>query len=133
MGFLKSLGEVIKTQSISDDSSSIENGAEAIKTALLKSVNDSEGLTLINFVRHFPNDVMLLEAKKIMAVTEKISTVQQETKAFVETVADLTLKEAYQEQKVDFSQLPDIRKKGKYSFSEQKIILEDTSRSRNFS
>ena len=76
---------------------------------------------------------MLLEAKKIMAVTEKISTVQQETKAFVETVADLTLKEAYQEQKVDFSQLPDIRKKGKYSFSEQKIILEDTARSRNFS
>ena len=131
--FLKSLGEVIKTQSISDDSSSIENGAEAIKTALLKSVNDSEGLTLINFVRHFPNDVMLLEAKKIVAVTEKISTVQQETKAFVETVADLTLKEAYQEQKVDFSQLPDIRKEGKYSFSEQKIILEDTARSRNFS
>jgi|GEM_PF-6757489 hypothetical protein len=59
---------------------------------------------------------MLLEAKKIMAVTEKISTVQQETKAFVETVADLTLKEAYQEQTVDFSQLPDIRKRENIAF-----------------
>ncbi len=131
--FLKSLGEVIKTQSISDDLSSIENGAEAIKTALLKSVNDSEGLTLINFVRHFPSDIMWLEAKKILAVTEKVSTIQEETKAFVETVGNLTLKEAYQENKVDYSQLPDIRKKGKYSFSQQQIILEDTGRNRNFS
>jgi predicted dienelactone hydrolase len=130
--FLTSLGEVIKTQSISDGKETIENGAEAIKTALLKSASDSEGLSLINFIRHFPSDIMWLEAKKIMAVTEKISTVQKETEAFVETVENITLKEAYQERKVDFSQLPDIRKKGKYSFSQQQIILEDTTRNRNF-
>ena len=131
--FLNSLGEVIKTHSVNSGSSSIENGAEAIKTALLKSANDSGGLSIINFVRHFPSDVMWLEAKKIVAVTEKISTVEQETKALVETVAELTLKEANQEKIVDFSQLPDIRKKGKYSFSQQKITLEDTGRNRNFS
>ncbi|MGK7921704.1 MAG: alpha/beta hydrolase [Trichodesmium sp.] len=130
--FLTSLGEVIKTQSISDGKETIENGAEAIKTALLKAANDSEGLSLINFIRHFPSDVMWLEAKKIMAVTEKISTVQEETEAFVETVENITLKEAYQEKEVDFSQLPDIRKKGKYSFSRQQIILEDAARNRNF-
>ncbi|NEQ39331.1 MAG: alpha/beta hydrolase [Okeania sp. SIO3I5] len=131
--FLESLGEVIKIQSNSDDSSSIENGSEAIKTALLKSANDSEGLSLINFVRHFPSEIMWLEAKKILAVTEKFYTIQEETKAFIETVGNLTLKEAYQENKVDFSRLPDIRKKGKYSFSKQEIILEDTQRNRNFS
>jgi len=131
--FLKSLGEVIKSQPISDDSSSVENGAEAIKTAILKSANDSEGLSIINFIRHFPSDTMWLEAQKILAVSEKIFTIQEETKAFVETVASLTLKEAEREKKVDFSQLPDIRKKGKYSFSKQEILLEDTGRNRNFS
>ncbi len=130
--FLKSLGEVIKTQSISDGSSTIKNGSEAIETALLKAANDSEGLSLINFIRHFPSDVMWLEAKKILAVTEKFSTVEQDTKAFIETVANLTLKEAYQEERLDFSQLPDIRKKGRYSFSKEKIILKDAGRDRDF-
>ncbi|NET79955.1 MULTISPECIES: alpha/beta hydrolase [Okeania] len=133
--FLKNLGKVIKTSSNSENENltTVENGAEEIRTALLKAANDAEGLTIINFIRHFPSDTIWFDTKEIFAVTEKIAAVQEDTKTFIETVANLTQTEAYKEEKVDFSRLPDIRKKGKYNFSKQQIILQDEGRDRNFS
>ncbi|NET27073.1 alpha/beta hydrolase [Okeania sp. SIO1I7] len=133
--FLRNLGQVIKTASNSENENltTAENGAEEIRTALLKAANDAEGLTLINLIRHFPSDTIWFDTKEIFAVTEKIAAVQKDTKTFIETVAKLTKTEAYREEKVDFSQLPDIRKKGQYSFSKQQIILQDEGRDRHFS
>ncbi len=48
--FLKNLGQVLKTQSTSDISSTVENGSEAIRVAVLKAANDSEGFSIILFV-----------------------------------------------------------------------------------
>lgn len=131
--FLKNLGKVIKTSLNSESLTNIENGAEEIRTALLKAANDAEGLTIINFIRHFPSDTIWLDTKEILAVTEKVAAVQEDTKTFIETVANLTRTEAYKEEKVDFSRLPDIRKKGQYSFSKQQIVLQDKGRDRDFS
>ncbi|MGB3511533.1 MAG: alpha/beta hydrolase [Microcoleaceae cyanobacterium] len=129
---LKNLGQVILSKSKEDSNASIQNGSEDIKTAFLKAANDSEGLTAINFIRHFPSDTMWLDTKKIVAVNNQFSALQTNTKAFIETVANLTSTEAKKEEKIDFSRLADIRKKGSYKFSQQQMVLQDKERNRNF-
>lgn len=129
---LKNLGQVILTTSGEDGSKTTSNGSEDIKTAFVKAASDPEGLTVINFIRQFPSDTMWLDTKKIVAVNDRFSNLQTNTKAFIETVANLTSTEAKKEEKIDFSQLADIRKKGSYKFSQQQIMLQDQGRNRNF-
>ncbi len=76
---------------------------------------------------------MWLDTREILAVTEKFAAVQKETKAFVKTVAKLTSTAAYREEKVNFSELSDIRKKGEYSFYQRTIMLQDAQRDRDLS
>ena len=105
------------------------NGKYAIRAALGKAAFDSEGLTLLNFLRQFPTDIEL-NTDNILQVRDLVQLLVRGTKQMEREMAKLSSNEAANSQSVDFSKLPDLRLPGKYGYIKETITLNDTSRQR---
>lgn len=118
------LGELIQLQGG-------QNGLYGIRSALILSTADSDGLSLINFMRKFPTD-MRLNTQKIMQQFKQVSTLQTETNAFVATLEQKSSQVKSAESAIDFSGLPNLKEPGKFRYSTQVKKLRDSSRQREF-
>lgn len=118
------LGELIQLQGG-------QNGLHGIRSALILSTADSDGLSPINFMRKFPTN-MRLNTQKIMQQFKQVSTLQAETNAFVATLQQKNSQVKSAESSIDFSALPNLREQGKFSYSTQVKKLRDSSRQREF-
>ena len=105
------------------------NGKYAIRAALGKAAFDSEGLTLLNFLRQFPTDIEL-NTDNILQVRDLVQLLVRGTKQMEREMAKLSSNEAANSQSVDFSKLPDLRLPGKYGYIKETITLNDASRQR---
>ncbi|MBE9227635.1 alpha/beta hydrolase [Phormidium sp. LEGE 05292] len=108
-----------------------QNGLYGIRSALILSTADSDGLSVINFMRKFPTN-MRLNTQRIMQQFHEISAVTQETSAFVAALEKTNVQVKNSESSIDFSQLPNIKEPGKFSYSKQTRKLRDASRQREF-
>ena len=107
------------------------NGKYGIRSALVKAAFDTEqGLTIINFVRQFPNDSIELNTDKILQVRDLLQLLVRATQRMELEMASLSSKEAANSTPVDFSKLPDLRLPGELGYIKQTLILNDTSRQR---
>lgn len=108
-----------------------EQGKDALQTAIAEAIQTSEGLTLLNFFRHFPGEIQI-DLEQSLTLARNIDIVLEGTKYFINQLAELSAQEATAKQSLDFSQLPDLRQPGNFSFEQNRWFLTDTSRQRRF-
>ncbi len=98
------------------------NGKFALRGAIVTSALSPEGLTLLNFLRNLSVDVQI-DIRKAIAFAEEVNIIVKGTEEFVDEVAELSAQEAQKSPSIDYSQLPDLTKRGKLTFTEKKWIL----------
>jgi predicted dienelactone hydrolase len=106
------------------------NGKYALRSAIIKAAFEPEGLTLLNVLREFPTN-MQLQGEYIIGLSNTIDLIIEATNYFTDKMAQLAAEEA-KSSTVDFSQLPDLRKKGKFNVRQETWILTDANRQRTF-
>ncbi|WP_083602464.1 alpha/beta hydrolase [Hydrococcus rivularis] len=119
---LEGIGQLIRTPGG-------RNGKYPLRGALFQAASDSEGLTLLNFLRKFPTDIQL-DTDEIFAVAEKVQRAVEVTAALVEKVSQLSDRKARKDRPVNFAALPDLRVRGSYGVEKQVLTLRDESRDR---
>ena len=107
------------------------NGKFALRGAIITAALDSEGLTLLNFLRQLSVDIQL-DIRKTLAFANDVQIVVDGTEKFVKEVAQLSAQEAQQSEPIDFTNLPDIGQPGDVSFEEKTWNLTDSKREREF-
>lgn len=108
------------------------NGKYALRGAIVSAGLDSQGLTLINFLRKLPTDghvagEVLLQQGRIVEMVVRASEYG------IQVMAQLSAEEAKQGPVVNFTKLPDPRQPGSYGPAiKQRWQLTDASRNRSF-
>jgi predicted dienelactone hydrolase len=121
---LERLGALITTQGNS-------NGKFALRSALITSALEPEGLTLLNFLQNLPIN-MQIDVQKMSRLTTAIDLVIRATNVFTEEVAELSRQEAKRAGEINFAALTDPRQVGSYGVEQRKIELIDPGRQRQF-
>jgi predicted dienelactone hydrolase len=122
--FLTYLGELIQVEGG-------QNGLYGIRSALILSTADSDGLSLINFLRKFPTNIRL-NTKRIMQQFQEVSALTSKTNALVAALQETNVQVKKAESSIDFSQFPNLKEPGKFSYSQQTKKLRDANRQREF-
>jgi predicted dienelactone hydrolase len=108
-----------------------EHEQSALKTALIKSASEPQGLTLLNFLDHLPANLQI-NLDQILRLRNTVQQVIDATRILNQEVARLST-EALTLNPIDFSSLPDLRQPGIYGVKEpQRLFLNDTQRNRKF-
>ena len=107
------------------------NGKFPIRGSLVKAAFEQEGLSLLGFFQKFPTN-MQINANRGLLIAERVDQTIQATKVTIEEIQELSAQEAESEEPVNFAQLPDLSKPGKYGFVGETITLRDTERNRTF-
>ena len=105
--FLRQIGEVIYTHPG-------RNGIYAIRSALILAAADSEGLTPINVLRHFPTQEIQLNTKLIFSLLKEVNNYFTYNDTTVEAIAQQANSEVTSQQRLNFKQLSDLRQTGSY-------------------
>ncbi len=124
--FLKQIGEVIYTHPN-------RNGIYAIRAALLLAASDPEGLTAINVMRQFPTKEIQINTKSIFSLIKETDNFLRYNETTVSAIsllarqseiAEQATQEVDSQQKVNFEQLPDVRKSGAYTVTQKTTNFE---------
>lgn len=127
---LNKLGDLIQAQSHQQGETTVKNGSEAIRTALVRAAEDPEGLSLINILRYFPSEGIYLNTALMFELRNQIETLLRETDAVISEVVSLSEEEESRTSAIDFQQKPDLRQMGRFDVEMQTNILFDQSRNR---
>lgn len=123
---LQRLGQIIKTESR-------QPGFYALRSALILAAADRQGLTLLNVLRYFPSNSIRVDLRLSLQMAEQVEGIINQTNKAIALVADQSSAEITNTTpKVDFAQLPDLRKRGRFNWNKQTLTLEDKSRDRIF-
>ncbi|MBD2184472.1 alpha/beta hydrolase [Aerosakkonema funiforme] len=120
---LERMGKVLLTETG-------ENGATALRAALISAAGDPQGLSLLNLVRKFPDRTIRVNLNLGLQITAQFSEFTKYRDAIVKVIEQQAATEAETAAKVDFSQQPDLRKAGSFQWEQQTITLNDTVRDR---
>ena len=120
---LTSFGHLLQIQEDSDRA--------LLRGALVETAADPQGLSLLNLLQKFSSS-MQLNAELIISAFKRFEMLMAETEVIVEKISQLAAAEAEAEISIDFSQLPDIHRPGKYGYQQQSLTLTDKSRQRQF-
>ncbi|MGJ5672838.1 MAG: alpha/beta hydrolase [Nostochopsis sp.] len=123
---LKRLGEVIRTESRQP-----EPGFHALRAALILATNEPEGLTLLNLVRKYPNSSIHLDLARTLGIAAELEKMVNDTKRAVEAVSQKSAIEAASiPPSFNLSELPDIRRPGKFDVMQDSLKNVDGARGR---
>jgi predicted dienelactone hydrolase len=108
------------------------NGFYALRSALILSATDPEGVNIVNIIRRYPSDSIRINIEETQAVIGSLAELLKKRDILITEIKKLADAEASQES-VDFSQQPDLRKLGTFSVTkEQTRTLTDEKRQRSF-
>ncbi|NER26773.1 MAG: alpha/beta hydrolase [Symploca sp. SIO1C4] len=114
---LKRLGQIIKIDHQL-------NGFYALRSALVAAAADeSEGLTVVNVMRHFPTKDIRINTDLIFQLTKELTTLFNYRDTVVTAIAQQAEIEA-SSSNIDFSQLPDLREPGSIRFTKKTLTFE---------
>ncbi len=111
---LQRLGELVQVESR-------QNGFYALRSTLILSAADPEGLTLVNIVRRYPSPSIRLNLSETVNTFGQLSDLLKKRDAVVLALQQLADKDRTNQASIDFSQRQDIRLPG--GFSSEKITL----------
>lgn len=123
---LQRLGQIIKTESRLP-------GFYALRSALILAAADPQGLTLLNVLRYFPSPSIRVDLRLSLRMAEQVEGIVNQTNKAIALVSEQSSVEvASAATKVDFAQLPDLRKPGRFKWKKETLTLNDTRRNRIF-
>lgn len=122
---LQRLGQVIQTESR-------QPGFYALRGALILAAADPEGLTLLNVLRKFPTRSIRIDLSRSLKIAEQLKDLVNQTNQEIAQIKQQSTAAATTPQTVDFSQLPDLRRRGRFSWNKQTLKLNDKTRDRVF-
>ena len=117
---LSRLGRVVQTEQG-------ENGANAVKTALLKSARQPEGVTFLSVLREFPGDTIRLNLVQGLAIMREVNRYIAQVNG-VFTVLDNEFRQ--QARQALPANLPDLTQPGTFKWQVRELSLTDPSRQR---
>jgi len=118
---LQRTGQVVQT-------SAGLNGAQAVRSALVLTAAEPEGISLLGFLHHFPTNAVRLDVNRVLTLYRHSARFVRQTEAFVAE----TERRSAAEPPVDPSRLSDLRQPGPYRVVFQPLQLEDTQRQRTY-
>lgn len=121
---LSLLGQIINIQGG-------KNGEIAIRGAVTLAAFDSKGLTLLNVLHHFPVNIQI-KLEKAITVANDAKFLLNITEQFVEKIAQLSTQESQYFADINYHNLPDLRRKGKFTVEEKKLFITNNERKRQF-
>jgi predicted dienelactone hydrolase len=110
----------------------------ALRSALILSANDPEGLNIVNVIRHYPSDTIRLNLGEIQGITNELSSLLNRRDRVVIGLKELTATETKNQlntqtqTNIDFAQLPDLRVAGSFNSQKQSLVMSDLFRNRIF-
>jgi len=113
---LKHLGELIQMEGNVD-------GFYALRSALVLSASEPEGVSLIRVLRHFPGQKIRLNTDLILKLVQEFATLSDYTKVSINAIAQEATLEAQQERLTNLEQLTDLRNIGKFKTQKQTITF----------
>lgn len=122
---LNTVGELIQP-------SSTQNGFYALRSALILAASEPDGLTLMNFIRHFPSEVMYINGENSLDVITTFSKLINYSNNAVAVIKKQSSIEAKKEANINFDRYPDIRKPGSFTWKKEFLVFNDPKRDRVF-
>jgi predicted dienelactone hydrolase len=113
---LERLGQVIKT-------GSRQSGFYALRSALTLAAADPEGLTLLNVLQKFPTRSIRIDLARSLQLAEELERLINQTNRAIALVKQQAATKASTQPPVNFSQLPDLRRRGRFSWNKQTLTL----------
>lgn len=122
---LQRLGEVVQTEARLP-------GFYALRAALILAAADRDGLTLLNVLQKFPTQGIRVNLQRSLGIVEEIETLVAETNSAIALVKQQSSATATTGPSVNFSQLPNIRQRGLYTWNKQTLTIYNPRRDRTF-
>lgn len=107
-----------------------QNGATSLRTAFIAAAGDPEGLNLLNMLRKFPDRIVRVDLTQGLQVIGEFEKILRNTEASIKAIQQASLAEASTNPNVNFSQLPDLRRPGSFTWQQQTLTVNDTERNR---
>jgi len=121
---LQRLGQIVKTESR-------QPGFYALRSALVLAAADPQGLTLLNVLRYFPSASVRVDLRLSLQMAEEIQGIVNQTNKAIALVSEQSSIEVANTA-IDYAQLPDLRRSGRYRWNKQTLTLNDKNRNRVF-
>ncbi|MDJ0649436.1 MAG: alpha/beta hydrolase [Xenococcaceae cyanobacterium MO_188.B19] len=122
---LEKIGQVIQTKSG-------QSGFYGIRSALIMAAADEEGLTLLNFLNHFPTKGIKVNSERGFEIIENLTDVLRETNQTILEIEKQAQKETLESTLVDSNPPPDFSQPGNIAFRKQLYTMRDRKRNRTF-
>jgi predicted dienelactone hydrolase len=122
---LNRIGQLVQTRTG-------QSGFYALRSALILSAADPEGLSLLNVLRKFPSPVIKINSEYGFEVIEQLSSIIASTNQASTKINQKVTQERLNEPPLDFFALPDLRQLGMIGFQKRTLILNDLKRNRAF-
>jgi predicted dienelactone hydrolase len=123
--FLLHIGRIVETNER-------ENGAEALRVAVVQAASEGQNFTLVDVLRQFPSESLRINLEQSVDLLAEIATLIQQTDAAVAKVEQLAAQEAQQYAFSDWSSKEDLRNSGSFVVEQQTLSLNEISRRRQF-
>lgn len=120
---IQRLGELLLTESR-------QNGFYALRGALILAANDPQGLSVVNIIRRFPSETIRLNFTEGVKIINNLSELLKTRDTVVAYLQKQALVGSLTNANINFSQKPDLRQPGKYSFQKIYFELNDVKRDR---
>ena len=122
---LQRIGEVVQTKAN-------QPGFYAIRAAMIQAAASPEGLTPLNVLKKFPTYGIRINTERGLQVIGELNSLISESQNAIAAIEQVATTEASAQSLVNFSELPDIRKPGSFTWKKQTINLNDIRRRRIF-
>ncbi|WP_414563792.1 MULTISPECIES: alpha/beta hydrolase [unclassified Anabaena] len=131
---IQRMGDLLLTESR-------QNGFSALRGALILAAAEPEGLTVLNLLRRFPSPRVRLNFTAGLRIVDDLSQVLEkrdqavswlQQEALRATLATAALNKEDANAQGDFSQQPDLRSPGEFSWQRLEFTFNDRSRDRTF-
>ena len=122
---LEQVGQIVKTKAR-------QPGFYAIRSALILSAAEEEGLTPLNILQNFPTYGIRIDSDRGFQIIENLSNIIQRTESAIATVEETSLREREAQTLLDNAPVPNFLTSGSLSFRTQTLTLRDRDRNRVF-
>lgn len=120
---LRNLGFLIQTESR-------QNGFYAMRGAIIQATADSEGLSLLGVLRHFPVQSIRMNVPLALELVNHIAEFADTTETVIGEIQTQS-EAAATEEPIDLKKLPLLQDAGSFQVSKQTLMLRDDQRNRN--
>lgn len=120
---LERLGRILQTETG-------HNGAISLRTAFIAAAGDPEGLNLLNMLRKFPDRIVRVDLTQGLQMIGEFEKILRNTEASIKAIQQASIAEASTNSNINFSQLPDLRRPGSFTWQQQTITVNDSERNR---